>query len=871
MKTYDSDQIKAIEAKDGYFLVLAPPGCGKTDILAERIACARRAGVSGDDMVCLTFTNRASRGMRNRVAERVGEEAKSIFVGNVHRFCSNFLFANAIMPENTSIIDDDDQADILMTQDEDFFRNYFGNVDRNRLNEVGNIASYIRQRQLAQPKPAIILPDAYEHYFSLAKSCQFEEGNVPPGNNLLRYALFYMAYKKERGYIDFDDILILAYEALRHDTGHAYKRYPWVQVDEVQDLNALQIAIIDELTDTSRPFTVMFLGDEQQAIFSFLGAKLGQLAALKDRCAGHLMYLGNNYRSPQYLLDVFNTYAEKELMVDRALLPHSAQHEKPGKWDLLLIHSETALDENKRISGMVRYYMQFEGERLAILVPTNDAADRISKELTDHGVANFKISGRDMFKTKAYKTLSSLFCCMANEYNAMAWVRLLYGIGAFRTQADARAFVARMRKLMMTPMDLLRDGSYLERFCRLYESEEMVYFDTETTGLDVEVDDIVQIAAFKVQGGRKVEGSDFVVFLHTDRAIPKKLGDLDNPLIEAYAGNKHCARAEGLRMFLDYIGDDAVLGHNVMYDYSILQHNVAATLHESVTLDVYDSLRLAKSVEPFLRRYKLDYLIHALHLEGKNSHLANEDVAATKMLVDYCYKKARPVVPQQQQLLAMPKLKPVRARMEQIRPLFEKVEAHLRLAAGPARTLADELRDTYDDMLSMKLIEPLGPKFDIFLSYIRSEWTVPDDGGESLADQLHAHVNDMASAISEGDLVNSTELIRDRVFVMTVHKGKGLEFENVVILGANDGTYPFYKNTKALASPYTTEGQKEDARKQIREDARKFYVALSRARKRLCVSYTSVNSYGSRTRMTPFMNSIQQFFYTGRNQSGGLL
>lgn len=129
----------------------------------------------------------------------------------------------------------------------------------------------------------------------------------------------------------------------------------------------------------------------------------------------------------------------------------------------------------------------------------------------------------------------------------------------------------------------------------------------------------------------------------------------------------------------------------------------------------------------------------------------------------------------------------------------------------------------------------------------------------------------MASAISEGDLVNSTELIRDRVFVMTVHKGKGLEFENVVILGANDGTYPFYKNTKALASPYTTEGQKEDARKQIREDARKFYVALSRARKRLCVSYTSVNSYGSRTRMTPFMNSIQQFFYTGRNQSGGLL
>lgn len=418
----------------------------------------------------------------------------------------------------------------------------------------------------------------------------------------------------------------------------------------------------------------------------------------------------------------------------------------------------------------------------------------------------------------------------------------------------------------MTPMDLLDNESYLARFCSLYDNEEMVYFDTETTGLNVEEDDIVQIAAFKVKGGKKVESSDFIIFLHTDRSIPEKLGALDNPLIDAYANNKHYSREEGLRMFLDYIGDDAVLGHNVMYDYRILQHNAEVTLHESVTLDVYDSLRLAKCVAPFLRMYKLDYLIHTLHLEGKNSHLANEDVAATKMLVDYCYNKAKIIIPQQQQFLSMKKVKNVKAKIEQIRPLFEKLEEHLYNSVGSMqRTIADEFRETYNDMLSLNLIKSLGSKFDIFLSYIQNEWVDPTLADESLADQIFKHVNDMTASINEGDLVNSTELIKDRVFVMTVHKGKGLEFENVVVLGANDGTYPFYKNTNILNSYNSTDKEKEDARKQIKEDARKFYVAISRAKKRLCVSYTDRNSYGYPTKMTPFMNCIKTFFYTGRN------
>ena len=92
--TPDSTQRKIISIEEGCHLVLAPPGCGKTQILAERICHAHVMGVAYDDMLCLTFTNRAARGMRERIAENVDDEsATDVFVGNVHRYCSRFLLS----------------------------------------------------------------------------------------------------------------------------------------------------------------------------------------------------------------------------------------------------------------------------------------------------------------------------------------------------------------------------------------------------------------------------------------------------------------------------------------------------------------------------------------------------------------------------------------------------------------------------------------------------------------------------------------------------------------------------------------------------------------------------------------------------------
>ena len=102
----DESQRRVIEAEGGYHLVLAPPGCGKTQILTERIRRAHEAeGVAWADMLCLTFTNRAARGMQERIRENIQESGvEQVYVGNIHRFCSKFLFENNILPAETSII-----------------------------------------------------------------------------------------------------------------------------------------------------------------------------------------------------------------------------------------------------------------------------------------------------------------------------------------------------------------------------------------------------------------------------------------------------------------------------------------------------------------------------------------------------------------------------------------------------------------------------------------------------------------------------------------------------------------------------------------------------------------------------------------------
>ena len=428
----DKYQIPVVEASQGHHLVLASPGCGKTHILAERIRYARERGVKYEDMLCLTFTNRAAREMINRIQKVVGGDFSELMVGNVHRFCSKFLFEQGRIPADSAIIDDEEAVSIIAdyrNEDEEGVTRDFNRYKGYQM--IIFFQHFIYQLEHQHPWKYYLHPESFTDddreavkHICVSQKIEYDEQAVvniyhhaqeymdeanAPGLDgktadrirvllwKMYYAGCYARYKEENHLFDFEDLLLYTYDIYRSDP--SCKRYPWIQVDEVQDLNGMQLAIIDLLTAEDNPM-VMYLGDEQQAIFSFMGAKVETLTLLKMRCKGNIHHLQRNHRSPKYLLDVFNDYAEKQLKIDRELLPLSDNDIKVKSGDLRIIHSSTIEAEHKDVAAeALCLYEQNKEDRTAVIVSANSDADRISEAMTEAGLTHFKVSGRDLFDT----------------------------------------------------------------------------------------------------------------------------------------------------------------------------------------------------------------------------------------------------------------------------------------------------------------------------------------------------------------------------------------------------------------------------------------------------------------------------------------
>ena len=885
----DKYQIPVVEASQGYHLVLASPGCGKTHILAERIRYARERGVKYEDMLCLTFTNRAAREMTNRIQKVVGGDFSELMVGNVHRFCSKFLFEQGRIPADSAIIDDEEAVSIIAdyrNEDEEGVTRDF-----NRYKGYQTIIffqHFIYQLEHQHPWKYYLHPESFTDddreavkHICASQKIEYDEQAVvniyhhaqeymdeanAPGLDgktadrirvllwKMYYANCYARYKEENHLFDFEDLLLYTYDIYRSDP--TCKRYPWIQVDEVQDLNGMQLAIIDLLTAEDNPM-VMYLGDEQQAIFSFMGAKVETLTLLKMRCKGNIHHLQRNHRSPKYLLDVFNDYAEKQLKIDRELLPLSDNDTKATSGDLRIIHSSTIEAEHKDITTeALCLYEHNKEERTAVIVSANSDADRISEAMTEAGLTHFKVSGRDLFDTPDVKLLLAHLSVLSNEHNSIAWTRIMKGVRAFPSHALARRFNWKLKQLALSPSDFLlyTESCYTAEFLRAYNEEEIIVFDTETTGLNVFQDDIIEIAAIRIKGG-EVVGEPLDLYIETDKPILPMLGDKENPMYAIYhekmSTGELLSPSDALRRFLAYVGTSPILGHNANYDYNILDNNLQRYCNDTMQahdIRCFDSLKLIRLLAPSLHSYKLESLLETFQLAGVNSHQAIDDVKATISLVRLCAEKAREKQAQQVAFIRHPKVKPFAnvLRSNYGECYREAVNRLYKLSTDHEPALVSELSAAYNAFHSDGLINDI-PRLDYILRYLRIDMLTDETVANALAPQLSQYIMDI-NTLKEADFCNSKSIL-ERIYVTTVHKAKGLEFDNVIIFDAADGRYPnAYNKTK----------------QQDEEDARKFYVAMSRAKRRLFIAYAlqMVDRHGRvfNRELTPLMDSIQKYF-----------
>ena len=842
--------------------MLAPPGCGKTDILTERVVHAYKQGVAYSDMLCLTFTNRAAKGMAQRIADRTGNPVPDeLFVGNIHRFCSQLLFNHGIVNHNSAIIDEGDVENIIQ---EELCKKL--NI-QSRTTELMRYQHALWQLTLGM-RGDLILHNELLHTGAMTKLCdvlglaadeeslgriypdierlmkQYNILHELPAANTMRLAHAYQQYKEDNDLLDYDDLLILAYNNLSPrllGEGAGVRLYRWIEIDEVQDLNALQFALVDLFAAPDA--TIVYLGDEQQAIFSFIGAKLETLAALKQRCEGNIHYLHTNYRSPKYLLALQNDFAIKNLHINPSLLPSTDDNSLATPQDLCLIDVGDARLESYYTARLAKRYGDLTPDgRIAILVSTNREADEVSEVMESMQIPHFKISGTDLFSLPSIRLLLAHLSVLTDETVFIAWARLLWGLKAVPTYTAARALMRDMRRVALLPTDFLLypDSSYLQEFVHAYDNEELVIFDTETTGLDTENDDIIQIAAIRVRQGRIV-GKPFNIILETDKELPSTVGGKPNPMLEVYRNSRRHPRAEGLQLFMEYCKGKVLVGHNVEYDYQILKHNLRRTNSpslpnlEEVCPRYFDTLKYIRLVRPRLRHYKLGHLLDTLHLEGQNSHQADDDIMATLSLLQFCHHNALTIIPEQHLFITSH-----RSLIEKFQTCYTDIYRHGIQAANNNRSsLVSEMQYVYNQWVSDEVIEPVG-KWKHLIHYLETD-VVRTNLYPTLRAQLERYITDLCTS-KEADMCGNS--LEERYVISTVHKAKGLEFDTVIVYRAIDGCYP---------------GNHSWTEKQISEDARRLFVALSRSRRRLCIL---TDSYYERTphTLSPFLERVREHF-----------
>ena len=333
------------------------------------------------------------------------------------------------------------------------------------------------------------------------------------------------------------------------------------------------------------------------------------------------------------------------------------------------------------------------------------------------------------------------------------------------------------------------------------------------------------------------------------------MGEIRNPLFDEYPNAVKYDRDEGLRMFLEFVGTTPILGHNVEYDYHILDYNLQRDCGIENLKDIcpvyYDSLKLARLVEPHLKVYKLKSLLEVLGLQGKNSHKADDDILATYELVKYCVNKAKPRLNSQMDFMVSSH-EIIENFRKEYGPIYEHSKAMLykRFRCDDTPAIVQEMDYIYNELKDKGIIKS-NSKFKHILKFIEFD-VIQKETERSLYEQLSNHSSEL-NTFKEADLCDSSTM-EEKYFISTVHKAKGLEFENVIVFNAIDGVYPFF-NSK------TVEEQKEDARK--------FYVAISRAKKRLCIMTSKTKDvyskkwhkwYNFNVESTPFLKSISQFF-----------
>ena len=399
-------QREAVLTTEGPLLVIAGAGSGKTRVLTHRVAHLLAAhGVKPNEILAITFTNKAAGEMRERVQRMVGPVARAIWILTFHSACGRILRREAERlgyRSNFTIYDQADQIRVVKDCLQELDRDPKRFVPRGIHSQISNA------------KNQLIGPDEYS-----SRVASFYDQTVADVYQLYQRRLF------SSNAVDFDDLLMLTVEVLRRfpEAQEQWsKRFRYVLVDEYQDTNHAQYVLLKLLAGERR--NVMAVGDPDQSIYAFRGADIRNILEFEaDFPNTRVIALEQNYRSTNTILQAAN-----------AVIENNRERKEKNLWSDLgegegvhVVETEDEHAEARFVAAEMVGLIDggYSGSEIAVVYRTN-AQSRVLEDVLVRQAVGYQVIGGPKFYERAeIKDAIAYLQVIDNPYDAVSLMRIV--------------------------------------------------------------------------------------------------------------------------------------------------------------------------------------------------------------------------------------------------------------------------------------------------------------------------------------------------------------------------------------------------------------------------------------------------------------
>jgi DNA helicase-2/ATP-dependent DNA helicase PcrA len=491
LRNLNPEQLAAVTLPSQPALILAGAGSGKTRVLTTRIAWLIQTGqVSPAGVLAVTFTNKAAKEMLTRLSAMLPINTRGMWIGTFHGLCNRLLrahYRDAALPQTFQILDSQDQLSAIK-----------------RLLKTLNIDD--------EKYP----PRNLMYFINSAKDQGLRAKDVEANDDYNRkFVELYDAYDNQcqrEGVVDFAELLLRSYELLSRNQPlreHYQARFRHILVDEFQDTNDLQYNWLKLLAGQNN--AVFAVGDDDQSIYAFRGANVGNMAAFeREFRIQNLIKLEQNYRSHGHILDTANALIAHNANRLGKNLRTDAGHGEPVR----IMEVSSDLQEAQWIIEESKSLIAEGASRseIAVLYRSNAQSRVIEHALFSAGIPYRVYGGQRFFERAEVKHAIAYLQLMDNPHNDSAFLRVVNfpvrGIGARsieQLQDAARQYGVSLYAAV--PYVAGKAGSSLGAFVKLIEGAR---FETQSLPLPEMVQVVLDMSGLITHYGNEREGADRV-------------------------------------------------------------------------------------------------------------------------------------------------------------------------------------------------------------------------------------------------------------------------------------------------------------------------------------------------------------------------